>query len=100
MSNLKLNTIDLDIHPNFITEGKTLLNKVIKFLLNCEWCLGVEPPKDSASKGYHITFYCKKDCDICRLLFDDSKRFMMDYDRIKERQNVMFDAKHIKLDKT
>jgi len=98
--NLKLNTIDLDIHPNFITEGKILLNKVIRFLLNCEWCLGVEPPKDSDSKGYHITFYCKKDCDICRLLFDDSKRFMMDYDRIKERQNVMFDAKHIKLDKT
>ncbi|MFZ1990344.1 MAG: hypothetical protein WAW96_11305 [Alphaproteobacteria bacterium] len=97
---MKLNTIDLDIHPNHITEGKFLLDKVLKFLINCESCLGVEEPKDSDSKGYHIIFYCKKDCDICRLLFDDSKRFMMDYDRIEERKNVMFDAKHVKLNET
>jgi len=96
----KYNTIDLDIHPNFITDGKILLNKVVNFIINCESCLLMKPPKDSSSKGYHLFFICKKDCDICRLLFDDSKRFMMDYDRIEERKNVMFDAKHIKLNET
>lgn len=94
---IKYNTIDLDIHPNYINNGKAILNKIISFISNCEGCLGIEPPKDSDSKGYHIIFYCNKNCDMCRLLFDDSKRFMMDYKREENRKNVMFDAKHIKL---
>lgn len=93
----KYNTIDLDIHPNFITEGKRLLDKVFNFIIGCEYCLGIQPPIDSDSKGYHLIFFCKKDCDVCRLLFDDSKRFMMDFDRIEERKNVMFDDKHVKI---
>lgn len=96
---IKYNTIDLDIFPNFITEGKKLLNKVFDFILNCDSCLKIYPPIDSDSKGYHLFFICSKNCELCRLLFDDSKRFMMDYDRPETRKNVMFDDKHVKIDK-
>lgn len=97
MNQIKYNTIDLDIHPNYITEGKEILSRVIRFISNCESSLIIKNPKDSDSKGYHIEFYCKKDCDICRLLFDDSKRYMEDFNRLEERKNVLFDAKHIKI---
>lgn len=76
-----------------------MLDKIIKFITNCEYCIGLKV-EDSSSKGYHLFFFCKKECDLCRLVFDDSKRFMMDFDRLTERQNVMFDAKHIKLNET
>ena len=94
---IKYNTIDLDIYPNYITNGKELLNKVFNFIINCSGCEKIEPVKDSDSKGYHLIFYCNRDCELCRLLFDDSKRFMMDYDRFEQRKNVMFDDKHVKL---
>ena len=94
---IKYNTIDLDIYPNYITNGKELLNKVFNFIINCNGCEKIEPVKDSDSKGYHLIFYCNRDCELCRLLFDDSKRFMMDYDRFEQRKNVMFDDKHVKL---
>lgn len=99
MGFFKYNTIDLDIHPNFINNGKEILKKITDFITSCELCIRIQI-KDSNSKGYHILFFCKKECDICRLLFDDSKRFMMDYDRFKERQNVMFDAKYVELNET
>lgn len=93
---IKYNTIDIDINPLIILDGKKHLKKILNFIIRCESCIGIRS-NDSDSKGYHLFFYCKKDCDICRLLFDDSKRFMMDFDRLEERKNVMFDAKHVKL---
>ena len=94
----KYNTIDLDIHPDYINKGKSLLEKVMRFIKHCEYCLAIGEPQDSNSKGYHIFFICKKDCELCRLLFDDSRRYMMDFDRLEERKNVMFDVKYCKID--
>jgi len=99
MSYIKYNTIDIDLDAKNPFHGKEYLNRIIRLITNCESCLGVQI-KDSDSKGYHIFLFCKTDCDLCRLIFDDSKRYMMDYDRIEERKNVMFDAKHIKLNET
>ena len=97
---IKYNTIDIDINPLIILNGKEYMKKIFDFILHCDSCQIIKEPKDSDSKGYHLFFYCKKDCDICRWLFDDSKRYMMDFDRLEERKNVMFDAKHVTLNET
>lgn len=93
---VKYNTIDLDIFPNHINNGKELLDRIIRLITHCESCLGVQI-KDSDSKGYHIFIWCKVNCELCRLVFDDSRRYMMDCDRPEGRRNVMFDTKHSEL---
>lgn len=93
---MKLNTIDIDFNAINPYHGKEYLDRIVKLITNCENCKGIQI-KDSDSKGFHLFVYCNKECDLCRLVFDDSKRYMMDYDRFEERKNVMFDAKHVKL---
>lgn len=98
---IKLNTIDIDLNPINPYHGKDYVNRIVMLICRCTSCLGVQI-KDSDSKGYHLFVYCKENsnCDLCRLVFDDSKRYMNDFDRIEERKNVMFDAKHVKFNET
>lgn len=41
-------------------------------------------------KGYHVRLQCVAECDICRMVFDDQKRFAADLGRPKCKQNVLF----------
>lgn len=96
---IKLNTIDIDFNAVNPYHGKELLDRIVRLITNCDSCVGIQV-KDSDSKGYHLFVYCKAECDLCRLVFDDSKRYMLDFYRFEERKNVMFDAKHVKLNET
>lgn len=80
----KQNTIDLD----FCTKNFVVM--VIKKILRNE-CLEGLACKRSFSKGYHITLWCSKSCDICRLVFDDETRFSLDQLRPEVTQNILFD---------
>lgn len=94
---IKFNTIDIDLDMRNPCHGKEYLNRIVELISTCQSCLGVQV-KDSCSKGYHIFVWCKEDCELCRLVFDDSKRYALDCKRPEWRKNVMFDAKHVKFD--
>lgn len=52
--------------------------------------------KASPLKGYHIILYCDIDCDLCRLLYDDERRYEMESRQPWRRRNVLFDKVKIK----
>lgn len=91
---MKYNTLDIDINPRIHLNGKELLNNILTKISFCPNSLSIEI-KDSNSKGYHIFMYCSINCDLCRFVFDDDKRYMLDFDRIEVRKNVMFDVKGV-----
>jgi len=79
------NTIDLD--------GYTFKNaqKIVAKINALECCRKVTF-KPSLHKGYHVLIFCKKsDCDLCRFVFDDTKRYEHDIERPKRTQNVLFE---------
>lgn len=49
--------------------------------------------KLSSYKGFHIILFCKKDCDICRMCYDDDKHFAYDMNRPEYARNILFDKK-------
>lgn len=93
---LKYNTIDLDLNPRLPDSDKHLLDRIVNKISLCEACLSIQV-LDSQHKGYHIFLYCSQNCDLCRLVFDDSKRYMLDVtERAEWCRNIMFDVKHEK----
>ena len=80
------NTIDLD-HCD-----KPQLADIVKKISAHECCLSLSW-KDSFSKGYHISITCIHKCDMCRLVFDDAKRFEMDNNRDEKFRNTLFTDK-------
>lgn len=66
-----INTLDLD------EIDKEELNRILtKIKLNS--CCDNVTFKCSTSKGFHVFIFCKKQCDLCRFVFDDDKRFAID----------------------
>lgn len=89
------NTLDVDF--DFIPDinlscSKEKITNVFLKIINCKDCSGVVK-EDSNKKGYHLRFYCKIQCDKCRLVFDDYIRFDADSKRKKEFTNIIFDTK-------
>jgi hypothetical protein len=80
-----LNTLDLDFC------GFELMLQVVNKVRTCR-DHGPIVISDSL-KGYHLLFYCKVDCDDCRLVFDDPERFARDRRRPWWSRNVLFDRK-------
>ena len=80
------NTIDVDT-----TNKEFVRNIVSKILLrnNRFHCLSEIKITPSSLKGYHIQLYCKKKCDLCRMVFDDDIRYFYDQYRESESQNVL-----------
>jgi hypothetical protein len=70
-------------------KAEMILQKVVK----CKNCKIVSL-KMSNFKGYHIEMYCAKNCDDCRLIFDDYRRYAEDRKRLTEFTNLIFDVKH------
>lgn len=44
-------------------------------------------------KGFHVEVFCSKDCDICRMCYDDDKHFAYDMNRPEYARNILFDKK-------
>lgn len=79
-----INTLDLDGYT--WKEICRIKNRIER--LPC--CESVED-KPSCHKGYHIIIHCKKkDCDLCRFVFDDAKRYEHDISRPVRTRNVLF----------
>lgn len=81
-----INTLDLD---NITKEQFFYISlKIIK-----KDCCKDFKWKYSSSKGFHVIFNCIKKCDICRFVFDDMKRYEIDFNRDLKFQNTLFTEK-------
>lgn len=79
----KLNTIDLD------KVGRQELEDIYRKISLCPFH-GTVDFRDT-QKGYHLLMKCSKECDICRFVFDDQKRFAADFKRPEYKKNVLFE---------
>lgn len=87
MSQIYYQNIDAD---NITKEE---LYRIIKKIKNNRCCLNVKF-KESSLKGYHILLECAiKSCDLCRLVFDDMKRYEIDLGREEKFKNTTFTEK-------
>jgi DNA-binding Lrp family transcriptional regulator len=85
--------VDWDIIPDInLSCSKEHIDNIIAKIQKCPNLAGLVK-EDSNKKGYHLRFYCKKECDLCRLVFDDYIRYDADRTRKKEFTNIMFDSK-------
>ena len=86
-------TLDID------TNNKEFIVRIIsKIIINCKVLsknLIDYRIKDSALKGVHITLFCNRKCDICRMCYDDFRRFAYDQNRPEWAKNILFDKKEI-----
>jgi hypothetical protein len=90
-------SLDLDFeigHQNeTLTCSKELADKIALKIAKCKYSVIISV-KLGNFKGYHIEFYCTKKCDLCRLQFDDIRRYEMDLQRPKICRNLIWDEKH------
>lgn len=77
-------TIDLD------TNNRETLERITNKMLNCNKVFHIHI-KESKCKGFHIILKCKVKCSICRLVFDDSRRFYYDQYRPEFARDILFD---------
>ena len=76
-------TLDID------TNNKEIIERVFKKISKCK-NLKEFYVKPSGFKGYHFILFCDKKCDVCRLCYDDSRRFAYDQNRPPFAQNILF----------
>jgi wyosine [tRNA(Phe)-imidazoG37] synthetase (radical SAM superfamily) len=69
----KLNTIDIDFKCRYLKKIQTKLS--------------------SSKKGVHITLWCSRNCEFCRLIYDDLNRYAKDKNRPEYGKNVLFTKK-------
>lgn len=49
--------------------------------------------KLSSHKGFHVILFCRVDCDICRICYDDEKHYAYDMNRPEYARNILFSKK-------
>jgi len=79
-------TIDLDGIDKI--ELARIIGKI--FRLKCNKTIKVR----DTYKGYHLIIYCYRDCDLCRLVFDDQDRYTMDLRRPRHLRNILWTEKY------
>lgn len=77
-------TLDID------TNDKEFVGRILTKISNCKDYVRLII-YESKCKGYHVILFCKKECDVCRLVFDDSTRFYYDSFRPEFARNILFD---------
>jgi len=88
---IKLNTIDLD------ASNKGVLELVLKEIKKCKYVKALWYRRSPSKRGWHIKFYCSKDCDKCRQRFDDVLRYKADMtNRTEMERNVLWSVKYYK----
>ena len=82
------NTIDLD------HSAKAVLFLVMNEIKKCKYCKNIEWRKSPSKRGFHIKFWCERDCCKCRKLYDDKIRIYADLVNRKPRErNILWDKK-------
>lgn len=76
-------TLDVD------TNDKETIKRITDKIFDCEHIFEVNK-KPSNLKGYHFILKCFIECDVCRMCFDDQKRFNFDMARPTHLRNVLF----------
>jgi hypothetical protein len=90
MNNLYLETLDLDFND------KTQLSRVlVRLRAFHNGTLKTLEVRDSALKGKHIRMLLTEPCDLCRLVFDDPKRFGRDMTLRKPYQRNVLKTKKV-----
>ncbi len=91
------NSLDLDWQTPFeyicLSCSNELAEKILNKIVKCKYCV-IASKSLSNYKGFHIEFYCSKKCDLCRLQFDDIRRYEMDLKRQKDCTQLIWDVKH------
>lgn len=72
--------------------SKEQLDQILEKIKSNDCLLNITV-KDSSSKGFHIMMICSKKCDLCRFVFDDTKRYEIDLGKDERFKNVVFDTK-------
>lgn len=49
--------------------------------------------RPSSFKGVHIEIFCGVDCDMCRICYDDTRRFNYDMKRPYYARDILFNEK-------
>jgi hypothetical protein len=81
-----LNTIDID--DTDLDNLRRIRLKIMHFCSDVD-AMGFEP----SLNGWHVTLWCRKECEVCRLVFDDQNRYFWDLERKPHTRNVLFDFK-------
>jgi len=93
-------TIDIDLSPWLLLRFSSLgdlLSIVIGKIERCPDLLHYVWSYSPSTNGYHIQLYCRKECSMCRLVFDDQRRAEADFtNRQPHQRNVLFDEKEIR----
>lgn len=84
-------TLDIDTNDK---EKIAFIENKIMFECPIDQLFGLYK-KPSKSKGYHFILKCWVKCDICRMVFDDSRRFDYDQYRPDFARNILFDRSEI-----
>lgn len=89
-------TLDIDLIPSkyscSIPKSEQFILDMLKKICQCKNILGYSV-RPSSFKGYHIELFCKIECDICRMCYDDEKRFCYDMNRPYYARNIFFESK-------
>lgn len=86
-----LNTIDID------HSAKAVLFLVLGEIAKCKYVSDIEWRKSPSKRGFHIKFFCSKNCVECRKLYDDQIRINADLtNRKPHNRNILWDIKSYK----
>lgn len=89
----KLLDIDFtDKWNKFKPKDKEFIIRLLTKIIKCKNFLG-HNFKYSSFKGCHIELFCRIDCDICRMCYDDAKHFEYDMNRPDYARNIAFASK-------
>lgn len=81
-------TLDID------TNNKEVVGRILGKIGNCKNFKNIKI-HESKCKGYHIILFCNIKCDICRICYDDFRRFAYDQNRPEYAKNILFDEKEV-----
>lgn len=87
---MKYNTIDIDYPLNTFH----FLIRVFNKINGCKHLSSIFVSE--SLNGFHIRLYCKIECEICRLIYDDQKRYAYDQFRPLDSQNVLWNRKKLR----
>ena len=84
----KRNTLDLDFNN---TER---ISRIVCKVLNCSVGGNLSKFEFSPSmNGIHLEFWCRRNCDLCRFVFDDPFRYAADLTRPVYTRDVLWERK-------
>jgi len=93
---MKRITIDIDNKkpkPYSITSAHDI-TRILYKIKSCPNSQTIECQMSPSMNGYHIIVWCTaRNCNACRMVFDDQVRFMNDTNlRQEHQQNILFDT--------